>query len=187
MSAPNIWADEEWRDIPGYEGHYQVSNLGRVRSLDRLINTKQGPRLKRGLMRKPKNHSCGYLELPLKLDGKQEMFTIHRLVMLAFVGPRPDGLDICHNNGDKKDNRLSNLRYDTRSANNLEAVAHGQNWQRNKTHCAQGHPYDEMNTKWDKNGRRHCFACSRAATRAHYYNNPDYYQARYERQKALVV
>jgi hypothetical protein len=58
--------------------------------------------------------------------GKQKgSATVHSLVMLAFVGPRPDGLEVCHNNGVASDNRLSNLRYDTRSENNVDSSKHG--------------------------------------------------------------
>lgn len=177
--------EETWLPIPGYEAHYEISDRGRVRSLDRYITDKNGfRRFHRGVIRKPKRHRGGYLELPLSLVGCRVMYTVHRLVMMAFIGPRPSGLEICHNNGDKTDNRLSNLRYDTRSANCQDSLKHGNNWHSNKTHCPQGHPYDEDNTKYDANGGRHCFICSRAAVRSHYYNNPEYYRVRNERRRA---
>ncbi|WP_420093716.1 NUMOD4 motif-containing HNH endonuclease [Mycobacteroides abscessus] len=177
---------EVWRPIPGYEGHYEVSNLGRVRSLDRYIETKQGLRFRAGCIRKFGKHVGGYLELPLLLDGKQKMFTVHRLVMLAFVGERPEGFDICHNDGDKTNNELSNLRYDTKKSNAQDSIRHGTNWQLSKTSCVNGHEFTVDNTGYNDKGQRWCKACRRAQVRAHYYNNPEYYKARSERRRTKV-
>ena len=117
---------EEWRAIPGFEGFYEVSDLGRVRSLDRIVRC-YGPKkgayvraLKGGLMRL-QNHSGGYLQVALA--GKLQL--VQWLVATAFIGPRPEGLIVCHNDGDKKNNRKENVRYDTPAENTQDLKAHG--------------------------------------------------------------
>lgn len=97
---------EIWKDVLGYEGLYRVSNLGRFRSSDGTL---------RSVTREPRN---GYCRVSVRKDGKKKSLYIHSLVLEAFVGPRPTGMDCCHNNDDKADNRLCNLRWDSR-ANNL--------------------------------------------------------------------
>lgn len=69
--------------------------------------------------------SSGYLRVDLYRGGRHHWKLIHRLVLEAFIGPCPDGMEACHNNGDRTDNRLENLRWDTRSANQKDAVRHG--------------------------------------------------------------
>lgn len=67
----------------------------------------------------------GYRRVNLYKDGKRHHKFVHRLILEAFVGPCPDGMEGCHNNGDPADNRLENLRWDTRSCNILDAIRHG--------------------------------------------------------------
>lgn len=115
--------EEEWRDIPGMEGRYQVSNFGRVRSLDQewLQKSRLGKlhsHKKKGKVLRPGRMSSGHLSVSLgKTLGSR---TVHSLVMLAFVGPPPDGMEICHGDGDPANNHLSNLRYDTRAENCMD-------------------------------------------------------------------
>lgn len=111
-------SQENWRAIPGYEGRYCVSDLGNVMSMDFL-----GTGLP-GLMKGTENHS-GYLTLELSLRGKKKRFHIPRLVMLAFIGPRPPNAQINHIDGDKKNNKLSNLEYCSRSENIRHAYSIG--------------------------------------------------------------
>jgi hypothetical protein len=150
---------ETWRPIPGYEGRYDVSDQGRVRSW-----------LGWG---KPVPHvlacdrsSLGYVRVTLHLSGRQSTITVHRLVMQAFVGPPPEGLEVRHLDGDRTNNRLSNLRYGTASENMQDRIRHGNNQSLNKTHCPVGHPYDEANTWISSDGGRHCRACQRDRQRA---------------------
>jgi DNA-binding transcriptional regulator YiaG len=107
----------EWRDIPGYEGRYEVSEHGEVR---RLYRTKPSRTVKPTPRR-----SGGYLSVCLCVGNRPKTHFVHRLVMLAFVGPCPDGMEVCHGDGDKLNNALSNLRYDERIANVQDRVAHG--------------------------------------------------------------
>lgn len=110
-------SQEVWADIPGFERVYQVSNLGNVRSLDRTIYNVHGKKLKlKGRVLK-QGTSCGYKFVNL---GNGHSIKVHVLVALVFLGERPKRMDICHKNGKKDDNRVMNLRYDTRSQNNLD-------------------------------------------------------------------
>ena len=116
---------EVFKPIPGHPG-YEVSNLGRVRSLDRIV-TKHHLGVDReftlqGKVLAFRKHSQGYRSVSLG-NGKQA--TVHSLVMLAFVGERPEGGWINHENGDKTDNRLENLEYCTPKQNAEHAVHTG--------------------------------------------------------------
>ncbi|WJJ55730.1 HNH endonuclease [Mycobacterium phage prophiT46-3] len=103
-------ADEEWRPIEGFDG-YEVSDHGRVRS-------SKHSRLR---VRKLTQSTNGYLRLSLSSNNIKRHVTVHRLVAEAFVPGRADGLVVCHNDGDKTNNRASNLRWDTPSSNNIDA------------------------------------------------------------------
>lgn len=106
---------EIWRDIDGYDGKYQVSNLGRVRSFWR-----GEPRIM-----EPHNTGNGYLQAHLFHDGKRKHALIHRLVALAFI-PNPESKpQINHINGIKTDNRVENLEWSTSFENQRHAVATG--------------------------------------------------------------
>ena len=119
--------NEQWLPIPGYEGFYSVSNLGRVRSEDRNIINQGSGRVNfiKGKILKCSEMPSGHFRVNLSINSKIQSVTVHSLVLLAFVGRRPDGADICHNNGNPGDNRLENLRYDTRTANIADSKAHG--------------------------------------------------------------
>lgn len=101
---------EEWRTI-GEWPLYEVSDHGKVR----------GPK---GELKAVKTWK-GYLRVPLRNGTERKMVTIHSLVLTAFVGPRPDGAHGCHSNGDKEDNRISNLRWGTASENYDDKRRHG--------------------------------------------------------------
>lgn len=117
---------ETWKDIKGYEGIYQVSDLGRVKSLDRIIERKNGNGsfFKKGQIQKLQDNGNGYKYKQLKHNGKSNNFYIHKLVMETFVGQRPNEMVICHKDGDKSNNRLDNLRYDTATENNIDQFRH---------------------------------------------------------------
>lgn len=121
---------EIWKSIPNWEGLYEVSSLGRIRSLDRYIfgrhpTGKKLFRFYRGRILSPsKNKKYARIVLSSPSKGKISA-TVHSLVTLTFYGKRPEKLEVCHNNGNGFDNRLINLRYDTRSANTLDCIKHG--------------------------------------------------------------
>lgn len=165
---------ENWKPIPGYEGCYEVSDQGRVRSLGRTIFYRDGrTKTIRERILKPNNTGKGYKNVSLWKDHKVQVKLIHALVTEAFIGPRPEGLEVCHNNGNPGDNRLENLRYDTRSANALDRTKHGNNHCRNRTHCPRGHALQQPNLvpSRAKQGHRKCLACQRA--HAYLYHHKD--------------
>ena len=141
---------EEWRDIDGHEGLYQVSNAGKVKSL------------RSGKILKTYSDKWGYRRIDL---GRRERgLSVHRLVLEAFVGPCPPGMECCHNDGDNTNNRVENLRWDTKRSNRQDRNKHGRDPMLNKTHCPRGHPLEAPNLRAAGvlRGFRTCLACDRA-------------------------
>lgn len=111
---------EEWRDIHGYEGRYQVSNLGRVKSLARTRRGKNGgvvplpEKIMRLTPKKATGRTRPYVEVKLRNGGPREepckSFLVHRLVATAFIRPMSEGEQVDHINGVHADNRVENLR-----------------------------------------------------------------------------
>lgn len=111
--------EEIWKDIKGYEGLYQVSNLGRVRSLDRIVvySRNNAIHLHKGKVLIPTLNSFGYCRLNLYKNGKNKNVAIHQLVAQAFIS-NPNNLpQINHRNEIKTDNRVENLEYCTAKEN----------------------------------------------------------------------
>lgn len=116
---------EVWKPITGFELSYEVSNLGRIRSIDRVVMRSNGRIFTlRGRIRQTPLVS-GYPTVSLSIAGLMQTFYVHHLVAEAFIGPRPIGKDVAHGDGDKKNPALSNLRYATRSENEADKIAHG--------------------------------------------------------------
>ena len=110
---------EEWRDVPNYEGYYQASNLGRVKSLDRTITTKNGVlRFYKGKIIKGDIHN-GYKRTTLKKGGVGRVLRFSQVVAMAFLGHKPNGytLVVDHIDGDTNNNNVGNLRIVTHRAN----------------------------------------------------------------------
>jgi hypothetical protein len=106
---------EIWKDIKGYEGLYQVSNLGRVKSF----------KGKTPVIFKLNSAVTGYKECALRKDGNKEVIGVHRLVVMHFLPPQPDKPWVNHKDGDKINNRVDNLEWSTPSENNKHAYATG--------------------------------------------------------------
>ena len=102
---------ELWKDISGFEGRYQASNKGRVKSLNRTITDCRGRRqiIKEKIL-KPENVDDGYERVSLCRNGKKKHYRVATLVYESFFGPIPEGLEIDHINGIRTDNHLENLR-----------------------------------------------------------------------------
>lgn len=151
---------EEWRPVVGYEDRYEVSSLGNVRSKAyALVDARGTVHEKSPRTRKLHQRPSGHMQVMLTDGERRYNAHVHRLMMAAFVGPCPEGMEVCHNNGVASDNRLENLRYGTRSENNQDTLMHGRNVNAEKSHCSQGHEYDEGNTFLRPSGGRGCRAC----------------------------
>lgn len=100
---------EEWKPVWGYEGIYEVSNLGRVRSVDRLNS--YGRKNRGKLLKQTPLPDTRYLYVKLLKDGKSKMFKIHRLVAMTFIGEPKNGEVVDHIDGDRQNNNLENLRF----------------------------------------------------------------------------
>lgn len=167
QSTHSLNLDEIWKPIPGYEGYYEVSDQGSVRSIERVIARDNGrPQTVRSRLLRPALNRRGYEGVHLYRRGRGEGFSVHRLVMAAFVGPCPDGMEVRHLNGDPADNRLTNLRYGTSYENKIDIIRHGRHPELMKTHCKWGHPFADFNLvpSGIKVGKRQCLACQRAAS-----------------------
>jgi len=117
--------NEEWKAISGYEGVYEVSSFGRVRSLDRIDSI---GRVRNGRMKATPvdKKSTGYRFVRLCNGGIAKKLDVHVLVLEAFVGPRPSpAMEACHGDGDRSNPVLSNLRWDTPSGNAKDRWKHG--------------------------------------------------------------
>ena len=126
--------EEIWKDIKEYEGLYQVSNLGKIRSLPRKTNNQYC----NGLIMKPHN-SFGYLKLQLNKNGKYKWFFVHRLVAQAFLNNYSDELQVNHINGIKNDNKICNLEMVTASQNQLHSYRVLKNTPPMKNHFGKNH------------------------------------------------
>ncbi len=123
----DLSTQEFWKPVVGYEGYYEVSDQGRVRSLERTV-IRNGESIVPSRIIAQKLTKNGYLAVNLWRNNKYKTRTVHRLVLEAFVGPHPRGMQACHDDGDRTNNFANNLRWDTPSANNLDKRRHGTNW-----------------------------------------------------------
>jgi len=121
-----------WSSIPGYGGHYQASNDGQIRVKDRIVRKysnfagKVVEQKYKGRLLKPcKSSKLGHLSVHLGVDGIKYNVHVARLVLEAFIGSCPQGMEACHSNGNASDNRIENLRWDTHYNNNQDRFLHG--------------------------------------------------------------
>lgn len=123
----NTIRNEEWRDVPGYEGRYQVSDLGRVKALSRIQMGGSGPRRVRERVLAQQTINSGYQIVHLHSDNERSARTVHRLVAEVFCAGFAADLDVNHIDGDKKNNKATNLEWLVRTANHDHAVSIGLN------------------------------------------------------------
>ena len=124
---------EAWRDIPGYEGYYQASTFGNIKSLERVITQKHDNTLysrvqKSKILRPGTDKKEGHLKVVLAINNIRKTYRVHILVMLTFKGKRPEGELIRHLNGKPDDNSLDNLSYGSKYENVLDVFRIGKAW-----------------------------------------------------------
>lgn len=113
---------EEWRDISDYKGLYQVSSMGRVRSLDRVIHTSNGRSIRRkGMILSLPKRPSGYPSVCLWKDNASTGFDVHRLVAMAFIGNPENKREVNHIDGCKWNNLVENLEWNTSAENRQHA------------------------------------------------------------------
>jgi hypothetical protein len=124
MSLAMASQKEEWKFIPGWESFYEVSNLGAIRSVDRIVYKNNGTKANyKGKVRSATNDQDGYLGVLLSAPGRKKVFMkVHHAVLLAFCGARPDGCECRHLDGNSKNNYLENLRWGTPGENNADRI-----------------------------------------------------------------
>lgn len=164
---------EIWRDVAGYEGYYQVSDEGRVRSLDR-ITTNGYPRSGRVL--KPNTLNFGHKIVGLSRGNMVNPQLVHRLVMFAFGPPPSSGDEVRHKNGIPADNRYINLEWGSHGDNERDKVRHGTHPNACKTNCKYGHLLAAPNLdRWHQDhGYRRCRACVNTANYLQKYPDEKY-------------
>jgi len=152
-----------WEPIPGWEGLYEVSDGGAVRSLDRIVVTSHGvTRSLAGRILRGSRHSHGYVQVRLQAEGRVEWVRVHRLVALVFLGA-PTGPLVRHLDDDPANNHVSNLAYGDAADNARDTVRNGnfRNGTSHRLECAHGHEYTPENTYLTSDGARACRQCKR--------------------------
>jgi hypothetical protein len=136
---------EQWKDIEGYEGKYQVSSNGRIRSMVSL-------KVKPYLIRSPRTRRDGYLDICLKVKGKTKCFLIHVLVARAFVDGRSDGLEVNHLDGNKANNDSENLEW----CSHQENAKHANDCGLRKPPSPDGHRFSKLSSDQVNEIRNKC-------------------------------
>lgn len=165
---------ERWLPVLGYEGYYEVSDQGGIRSVDRTIVTVLGvTQRKRGRNIAGELDHGGHVRVQLCRGGKKRRVFVHVLILEAFVGPCPTGYEGCHGNGVPGDNHLINLQWGTKAHNARDRVAHGRDHHARRGRCDRGHRLGGLNVTNQARARGHrtCLACSRG--RAYWRLRPD--------------
>lgn len=155
--------DERWLPVVGFDGYYEVSNYGRVRSLDRSVLSRRktgeywyavkGRELSQTVM------PDGRMIVSLSRDGKTRLGRVSVLVLEAFVGPRPPGMQGCHWDDDPSNNHLSNLRWGTPKQNAADRVRNGHHHPSCRTKCPREHDLFPPNLVPNRSARG-CLACA---------------------------
>lgn len=161
---------ETWKPIPGWEGIYEVSDHGGVRSLDRTTLRSDGQtRRYKGKAMTPTPHPRGHLIVTLQHGRRKTKRYVHQLVAEAFIGPIPEGMVVRHLDDNPIHNHVANLQIGTQAQNMADAVTNMRNKQALKTHCPYGHRLTTPNLSPSKlrQGWRGCLACARARTYIH--------------------
>lgn len=158
----NATRNEVWLPVVGFEGRYNVSSLGRVRSLDRTVEVDRAgcpyTRRSRGCVLKTPKNSSGYPHVVLEGNADR---TVHELVLEAFVGSRPPGAEGCHSDDVKTNNTPENLYWGTKGDNARDCIRNGNHNHASKTHCIHRHQLTGDNVRVTPAGHRVCRECQR--------------------------
>lgn len=128
---------EIWETIPGWESLYEVSDKGRVRSVDRLVCVRNGGmRRVKSRVLKQRLHGFGYPMVTLSDGPRKGHFTVHNLVAKTFIGPRPENFHVAHGDGNVANAEVENLRYATPGENNQDKILHGTQPSGEEVYCA---------------------------------------------------
>ena len=154
---------EKWLPVVGYEGRYEVSDHGQVRSVSRTVIRSNGaPQTVAGRLLKDHDFR-GYRQVNVRNSDGQRLLFVHQLVATAFIRPGVAGEEVCHGDGQRSNNHVSNLRWGTRSDNVQDMLRHGTHANASKTRCKRGHEFTTDNTRTyaraDGSLMRICVAC----------------------------
>ena len=162
---------ELWLPVVDWEVFYEVSEIGGMRSLDRIDRL---GRHFRGRTLKPYMDPSGYPRVNLSGGGRlAPALQVHRLLMAAFAGPCPPGQEVRHWDGNPANCTLSNLLYGTRSDQRHDDVRNGRHFNASKTHCPKNHEYTSANTGYTPVGGRFCRICATERKVRWYLENKD--------------
>lgn len=157
---------ERWLPVVGYEGYYEVSDRGRVRSVDRVVEYRDG-RVRRyaGVALKQAANPQGHMQVRLSRRSSTRLTLVHRLVAEAFV-PNPDGHPLVrHWDDDPANNRSTNLRWGDQVMNMQDAARNGRNHNSNRKTCDWGHVLEGANIRV-RGKKRVCIPCARRRSAA---------------------
>lgn len=163
---------EQWLPVVGWEGYYEVSSWGRVRGLRRTVIRKDGISytVAEQILKPRPSTTTEHQRVNLTRNKVKFTYTVHRLVMAAFVGPCPAGMVVLHWDDVPTNNYLGNLRYGTLTDNRHDSVRNGGHHMSSRTHCKRGHEFTPQNTYHPRSSpnQRQCRRCRpiRAAERA---------------------
>ncbi|HJU45702.1 MAG TPA: NUMOD4 motif-containing HNH endonuclease [Chitinophagaceae bacterium] len=117
---------DQWKPVNGYEGLYEISQDGNIRSIERIVVTRSGVKRKlKGKLIKSRTNNCSYVEVRLSKNGIDTTCFIHRLLVEAFIGRIEEGFEVNHKDGNPQNNRLDNLEIVTHSQNIKHAYDNG--------------------------------------------------------------
>lgn len=183
-----------WLPVPGFEGFYQASTTGYIRSVDRVVSVSNGRnrRLPGRLLTPYTVPPSGYLMVDLRANGIKRRVTVHTLILETFVGPRPPDKECCHDDRDVTNNNIDNLAWGSHSRNMLDKVRHGTHHCSNRERCPSEHLLCAPNlTAYSVAlGWRSCLACAQATSarsRAYRAGRPFDFQAESDRRYRKIM